>query len=244
MNKKALLHYHLFKNAGTSLDTTLKKNFSEDTGEWITKEFPANIPANREQAKDWITENKQAKCFSSHTICFPVPKIEDVELFPVIFLRHPIDRIASAYNFEKKQTTPNFGACVARNTNFAGYVEIRTSQVHDTQCSNFQAARLATMFNGPASLEDKATRALKELPFVGTVENYEKSLRHLESKLQEWGLDVKLVNVIENAERAGIALEDKLISIKKELGADLYGILEEKNALDIQLWEEASKIYK
>ena len=38
---KAIFHYHLFKNAGTSLDASLKENFEAGT-EWLTEEFPAN----------------------------------------------------------------------------------------------------------------------------------------------------------------------------------------------------------
>ena len=44
--KTVILHYHLFKNAGTSLDAAFKENFSEESGEWVTKEFPAQPSQN------------------------------------------------------------------------------------------------------------------------------------------------------------------------------------------------------
>jgi len=36
MARTILIHYHLFKNAGTSLDAVLKENFGD---KWITREF-------------------------------------------------------------------------------------------------------------------------------------------------------------------------------------------------------------
>ncbi|WOD06199.1 hypothetical protein [Marinomonas sp. GJ51-6] len=101
--KTVILHYHLFKNAGTSLDAAFKENFSVEQGEWVTREFSAQPAKNREELKQWIIDNPQAKCFSSHTAIFPVPHIDGINIIPVIFYRHPIDRIASAYSFEKKQ---------------------------------------------------------------------------------------------------------------------------------------------
>ena len=86
---KAIFHYHLFKNAGTSLDASLKENFEAGT-EWLTEEFPANPAKNRELVKQWVENNKEAKCFSSHTALLPVPKVQGLELLPVIFIRHPI----------------------------------------------------------------------------------------------------------------------------------------------------------
>jgi hypothetical protein len=49
--KTVFLHYHLFKNAGASLDAALKENFSDADNEWVTKEFPAQPTKNREQVK-------------------------------------------------------------------------------------------------------------------------------------------------------------------------------------------------
>jgi hypothetical protein len=71
-----ILHYHLFKNAGTSLDVAFKDNFSEEQGEWVTREFPAQLNENREKVKQWIIDNPQARCFSSHTAILPPPSRE------------------------------------------------------------------------------------------------------------------------------------------------------------------------
>lgn len=236
--RTVILHYHLFKNAGTSLDAAFKENFKGD--EWVTKEFPAQPNKNREQVRQWIIDNPQAKCFSSHTAVLPVPEIEGIKIIPVIFIRHPIDRIASAYSFEKKQGGRGFGSTLARNTTLGGYIETRLSLDHDRQCRNFHAHRLAAMYPGQPDTEaDRAMVAIKELPFVGIVERYADSLETLESLLKSEGFEsIKLKPVEKNVSR-GVkkSLDEKLNEVGKQIGADIYSLLINMNETDLKVWE-------
>ena len=239
--KTVILHYHLFKNAGTSLDAALKENFSEEKGEWVTKEFPGQPAKNREQLKQWIIDNPQAECFSSHTAIFPVPVIEGIKIIPVIFYRHPIDRMASAYSFEKKQGGEGFGPVLARNTSLGGYIETRLALGHDRQCRDFHAHRLATMFGEKQG--DEATRAkiaIEKLPFVGLVEKYSESLEHLEALLASEGFEgIKLKPVEKNVSR-GVkkTLDEKLSEIKEQLGESIFNKLLLANEVDLSVWEK------
>lgn len=237
--RTVILHYHLFKNAGTSLDAAFKENFNEDNGEWVTKEFPAQPTLNREQVKQWIIENPQAKCFSSHTANLPVPVIDGVKVIPVIFFRHPIDRIASAYSFETKQGGESYGATLARESTLAGYIETRLSAKGDRQCRDFHAHRFAMMF--PNEVGDEAARAqmaIEQLPFVGLVEKYSESLAHLESLLKAEGFeDIKLKPVEKNVSR-GVKkiLDEKMNDIKAQLGEEFFSNLVLANEIDLNIW--------
>lgn len=238
--RKVILHYHLFKNAGTSLDAAFKENFSEDKGEWVTKEFPAQPATNREKVREWILDTQSAKCFSSHTAIFPVPTFEEIEVIPVIFYRHPIDRIASAYSFEKKQGGTGFGSVLARNTSLAGYIETRLSLQYDRQCRDFHSSRLSTMYS--QEFGDELTRSLKainELPFIGLVEEYDCSLKQLNEYINEntsfeIELEVKKVNV---SNREILPLEEKLEKIKQKVGEQLYEELLKANEIDLKLYD-------
>ena len=55
-NKTIILHYHLFKNAGTSIDSILKDNFDD---QWVSKEFK-NALSNSAQVTEWIQDNPNA----------------------------------------------------------------------------------------------------------------------------------------------------------------------------------------
>ncbi len=146
--KSIILHYHYFKNAGTSVDAVLQQNFP---GQWLTAEFDGM--ENHIAVADWICAHPEAAAFSSHTAQFPLPEIADLRIVPIVFLRHPLDRIRSAYAFEKKQVSDNYGAKLAKQTDFSGYIRTRLDNPHDLQCRNFQTFRLARAVPGPRSSE-------------------------------------------------------------------------------------------
>jgi len=68
--RSVVLHYHLFKNAGSSVDEMLRQNFP---GRWITQEF--NLPpGERAQALlAFVQQNPQVDAISSHSALLPVP---------------------------------------------------------------------------------------------------------------------------------------------------------------------------
>lgn len=241
--RKVILHYHLFKNAGTSLDAAFKENFSEEKGEWVTKEFPNQPAANREQVRQWILDNPQAKCFSSHTAHFPVPIFDDIEVFPVVFIRHPLDRIASAYLFEKQQQSDSFGAVLAKHTSLKGYIESRLSLHNDKQCRNFHCERISSRtFNKESSLLDNALETAKTLPFVGVVENFNKSIAELEKLLGCFGIgDVNLVAKEANVTRKNRSLEEKLERLENDIGPSTWSKLKEANKYDLAFYKILSK---
>lgn len=237
--RKVILHYHLFKNAGTSVDAALKENVAPE--EWVTREFPLQPNVNREQVSEWILNNIQARIFSSHTAYLPPPKLEGVKVLPVIFIRHPIDRIASAYAFEARQTGDSFGAVLARNTNLSGYIQVRLAIPNDHQCRNFHIHRLSMMFDKSyGGALTRAKMALTALPFVGIVERFDWSLMRLESWLQSEGFDgLRLRPIRKNVSRPISELQDRLRKIERELGETIYRRLIEENEDDLILYEEA-----
>lgn len=241
--RKVILHYHLFKNAGTSLDAAFKENVAPE--EWVTKEFPAQPKANREQVAQWILDNPQAKIFSSHTAFLPPPELQDIKVLPVIFIRHPIDRIASAYAFEAKQGGDSFGAVLARNTTLAGYIETRLALAHDRQCRNFHMQRLAMMFGEKVGDEfARAQKALRALPFVGIVDNFADSMARLEQWLRSEGFqDFRLKPVEKNVSRGTKkTLDVKLMELRAEIGELIFQKLEDENKEDLILYKNALNI--
>lgn len=240
---KAIFHFHLFKNAGTSLDASLKENFEEGS-EWLTEEFPANVAKNRDLVKQWVENNKSAKCFSSHTAQLPVPCVDFFKLLPVIFIRHPIDRIASAYSFERKQGGNGFGSVLARNTSLKGYIESRIALGHDRQCKNFHTERFAYMFGVENGSElQRAKMAVEQLPFVGIVENYDESLKKLELWLIDEGFEgISIAPKAHNVSRdRSKSIDEKIAEIRDEIGEHTYELLCQSNKDDFELYELAKQ---
>ena len=95
--RKVIIHYHIFKNAGTSIDRMLKESFSERWANYDKPEPTSKIsPAELEE---FILDNPDLMAVSSHHAVPPLPD-KHLEVYPIILLRHPIDRAYSAYLFE------------------------------------------------------------------------------------------------------------------------------------------------
>lgn len=175
--RTVLLHYHLFKNAGTSVDKNLQLNFDE---RWITGEFPPGREAtNAHLVARWIEEHPDVIAFSSHTAEGPVPVLNNTRIISILFLRDPVARIRSAYLFERSQKANTWGAQLAKKCSFQEYVRIRLEKPTDRQCRNFQTFRLAQFKPGPESEIDRACAALSEITVLGFVEHFNASMQHL-----------------------------------------------------------------
>ena len=222
-----ILHYHLFKNAGTSIDSILQENFGE---QWITKEFKSVIN-NTPEVIQWINENPQAIAFSSHTMNGPIPKIDGVKIISIAMLRDPVKRIISAYKFERMQNSDSWGAQLAKQLSFEEYVVKRLQEERDTQCRNFQTSRLATLRPGDEPKIQRAIEALNDLSVVGIVEDFNKSLKKIASKILE---------EFPNYEYE-IAHSNKSKLFDFELSPALNQLLKECNKSDYRLWKVAKK---
>lgn len=183
MTRTILLHYHLFKNAGTSVDHILKANFGD---RWVTREFSTETRDNSAQVAAWIESTPDAVAFSTHTAVGPIPDVPGVRVLSVMMLRDPVARIRSAYRFEVTQQSDSWGAQLAKDHDLEGYVEARLARNGDRQCRNFQTTRLAMMVPGRGGERARALAALRRLTVVGLVEDFEGTLRRLEAALRPW----------------------------------------------------------
>lgn len=181
MTRTVILHYHLFKNAGTSLDQVLKRNFGD---RWVTREFPMGSGDNSAELAEWIRSESEAIAFSTHTALGPVPEIEGTRIVSVMLLRDPIARIRSAYRFERKQEADTWGARLAKETDLEGYVRARLAQPGDRQCRNFQTHRLASLVPGDAPELDRALEGLRRLTVIGLVADFPGTLDRLGAALK------------------------------------------------------------
>lgn len=238
-NRKVILHYHLFKNAGTSLDHILKQNFK--TG-WHTHEGSGRVWRTKDIA-EYLEQHPGIIVLSSHNALLPPPVLPDTMVYPVLFIRHPIDRIRSIYEFERQQIANTEGARMAKETDMVGYIKWRLNRKGDRSIRNFQSCRLALAvpeMEGGKKLgeRERAMKAIETLPFVGVVERFDESL----VRLQEWlqpvfpHIDFKptKANVTQKAE---MTLEKRLEALKAEIGERVYGEVVEVNEVDLEVYK-------
>ncbi len=234
--RRVVAHYHLFKNAGTSVDEALKQVFG---ARWVNVEAERGHHLPAEEFQRTIESRHEPVVFSSHTASLPVPSIAKTAVLPILFLRHPIDRVASVYKFERRQfPVRTRGAAMAKLLGFRRYVKWRID--YDSTIAGFQVERLSAGSTRPGTV-DGALEVLEQLPFVGVVEHYDASLRALEAHLQQAFPDATLEAVHENVTKGRASrLEDRLEKTRAELGNALYEELVARNRGDFALHEAAS----
>jgi hypothetical protein len=237
--RPVILHYHLFKNAGTSVDELLRQNFGS---RWVAQEFAANRRENAAAVTAFIRSNPHLQAISSHTALLPVPRIEGVEIFPIIFIRHPIDRLRSAYEFERRQNANTTGARLAKTHDFAGYLRELLRNPRHRQVRNFQTFRLSHAETSRKNSElERAMAAIQSFPSVGLVERFEESLRVLEDRLRPLIPGFRVQSVHRNAALARQpATADRLAGVAALLGSELYAEVCAANADDLAIYDQVS----
>jgi len=240
MSKRpVIVHFHLFKNAGTSVDTVLKNNFG---GRWIEIEGAADRKLTPEALTEFIEANPQFDAISSHTAIVSLPVMENAKIIPIFFFRHPLDRIRSAYDFERKQDAQTPGAIKAKEGDFESYMDWRMSTSTPWQVSEFHAFRLKDFHEfTPAKQRQlflpRAKKALDSIPVVGLVENFDESMTRLETYIRGFfpGFEGESVHANRTVDRA-LELSENVNKFRDRIGSDVFSKLLENNAVDLELY--------
>ena len=240
--RHVILHYHLFKNAGTSLDHILKQNFKHG---WHEHEGPG--PGWRaEDVTSYLQQHPEIVVLSSHTALLPQPVLPDTTIYPIIFIRHPLDRIRSIYEFERKQIADTEGARMAKETDMTGYIKWRLHRKGDRSIRDFQSYRIA--FATPLSIDgiklneqERTVKAIATMPFIGVVERFDESLAQLQAWLKPIFPHINFRPTKANVtQRTELSLQERLDAMKIEIGEDLYEELVKANAGDLSIYTSVS----
>jgi hypothetical protein len=237
--RTVVIHYHVFKNAGTSVDKALQSAFGQA---WAGFEGNGRKVTPAELA-DYVLENDAVTVVSSHLAHLPVPEIPGVRVVPVIFVRHPLDRIRSSYDFERIQQVDTPGAKAAKELDLKGYIAWRLG-IGDRAVRNLHTWRLGMGGNGPTEL-DRALDTIRRLPFVGLVERYQESLDRLTRLLGDEfpGLTLEPLHYNRTADETS-DLEGRLARLRDELGEEGFDALRRANQDDLVLWDTVREMYE
>ena len=173
-----LVHYHIYKNAGTSVDRTLSESFG---GKWASFEgAPEKSVVSNNEVADFASANPEISAISSHK-ARPFPAV--IGFFPILFLRNPIDRARSMYGFAKRDPA-QVDHALARDLSFKDYVDtwldspssvLRNYQVAHLSQASFRVPDLWRAVPRPEDLLE-ALDFLNSLPFFGLVRRFEEFL--------------------------------------------------------------------
>jgi len=237
------LHFHIFKNAGTTIDSILEKNFSNQAVR-IDIEKPAEI-LSMDIVLSYLKKNPRVKAFSSHQIRFPIQKNLDPYLIPILFIRHPIDRIFSIYSFNKRRMDDRTTAIhEAKIKTLEEYIEWSLKRKKNAVVRNFQVMFLSKNDNKSECNKkdlELATTRLRNCSVLGIVNRLDESLVVAEENLKKYFPKIDLSYVPKNVSEARRGtLQQKLDKERTEIKEKLWKELISKNELDLQLFSLAN----
>jgi hypothetical protein len=242
MSAPVLVHYHIYKNAGSSMDALLQQSFGE---RWAAFEGTRadRVPINYEQLRTFLAENPDKRAVSSHCARPPLPT---PRTRPIIMLRHPIDRARSVYHFARRDPTQPDHA-VASASSFREYVEwflprcdagvvIRNYQVIHLSDASFRYSNIEL---AQANVEDlaQAKSLLNDFGVFGLVRQFSESCRLFAAHYKHEFPELHLREVRENVSTNPAMSEDvALASARAELGTSAFAKLLRHNLLDLELY--------
>jgi len=240
--RNVIVHYHLFKNAGSSIDSILKESFGD---RWHSFD-PENSSGKYHSVElgDIIESNKEKDAFSSHCIVPPLPS-GDFTVHPIVVLRDPISRVMSAYLFEWKK---QMGLDSPKGT-LTEYIQDKFSKPRANAIEDFQTIRLsvtdvertAPRFNRhDEQILADAIDFVTSLPTLCLVEEFSSSLQLLKKYFGPIFPEIKFEEREKNkTQDTSIPLYERHENIKTLIGTDTYDELVKRNLLDIKLYSFA-----
>lgn len=246
---KICVHFHLFKNAGTTVDWSLKRNF----GNHFFSMDDGKEPRGHYSAKDvnvFLRNHPLCRALSSHKIKFPLPENKNWEFIPIVFIRNPIDRIMSVYQFEKRQKELTPGSKMAKKLDLKQYIHWRLQDGYISVITGFQTFYLSwykgIRAKGRTLCDKDFNRAIKQLQscsVVGVVERMEESMLLAEIILKRHfnGIDMSFVGQNVTIDRKD-NIEDRINMLKDEIGPELFSDMFALNKYDIALHEYTNKL--
>lgn len=239
-----ITHGHIFKNAGTTFDYALEKAFGNDFVDH--RDDKAMRQGGAEYLKQYILDNPNLKAISSHHLCNPLPESDEFKCIPVYFVRNPIDRVLSVYNFERKQKSGSKGAEMASKLSLKDYVRWRMTPEAPKVIFNYQAAYIGRTRNLKPNelvtfemLRRAVDRIQDDEVLCGTVERFNESFDRITSGLKEYFPEVDFAYKRQNSSDKGDA-SDKYAKALNELSPVLTDVID-GNAYDLALYQSVNE---
>lgn len=242
--RPVILHFHTYKNAGTTVDALLQRCFSEA---WANFDGPVEEFFIHHSEIAIIARNRpHLKAISSHQIRLPVPESPTIEFLPIVFIRRPELRVASLWRFEQRRNDDHPRSRIARERGFKEWVADTISGPYAPLICNSQTLLFSFQLNnrtliGDPNVFDFALENFRKLDFIGVVEKLSECIKVYQRMYGEAIPEFRYEGISARnvTGRIDLSTEEQLKEIAKELGPDLFQALQNKNAHDIALYEIA-----
>jgi hypothetical protein len=242
-----IFHNHLFKNAGSTIDWALRRNFGKA---FVDHRDNRNMQRGAAYLGPYFSENPWILALSTHHFRPPLPTLEKVRFITIMMFRHPIERVLSVYNFERQQIhADTLGAKFARDHDLREYVLWRMRPDVPPTIRNFHVYRSLPMRIkwqvqfGENEFED-AKRYVRSVNLLGFVDSFDESMVSFENALRTRYLDIDLSyraqNIFQDFDEPR---EYRIEKLKRLIGEDVFHLLVKENKYDVELYNYARQLF-
>jgi len=247
VDRPIILHFHIFKNAGTTIDWILKKNFGNQAAELSNPDHDAII--NMRVLQYYFELHPNVKSLSSHQFRFPIPQVAGLYFIPIVFVRHPIDRIYSIYHHFRRWEENHEFYKRAKELTLKEFIEWYLqsddySIINNGTMKNSQVCFLSDLLDlSQISLHhlDLAIQNTKSCQILGVVERTNESLVLAETILKNHfdNIDLSYISQNVNPERHD-DYKKRIELFREAVGDKLFDKIMQNNEMDFQLYQEAN----
>jgi hypothetical protein len=234
--RQVILHYHIFKNAGTTVESILKNNFRARFARFDSDDH--NSTLSNGALLEFLAVHPEIVAVTSHHLRPPKP-VDDCFVFhDVLFVRHPVARLWSIYEFYRRtdlETDPLAAAAKARSAQEFFQLLIDDYPFHS---NNAQVNLLASAGGKLPSESDlpRAAEVIRQATALGVAELFDESTVVAESCLGRAFRGLDFSYVAQNV-TAGLpmSLDVQLARFQKHCGEEIFNRIINLNQLDLAL---------
>jgi len=233
----AIVHYHIFKNGGSTIDAILEREFPGRFATIHGSDPDAALDAG--DLIDFLAVHPEIAAVSSHHLRYPKPVERRTVFFDCCFLRHPLARLYSTYQHFRRSDSPALIARWARSydppkfaARLIGEAPHLVSDAQVTQLAN------AGAFVRPADGQDleRAAVVVREMALPGLVEMFDESLAAAEYFLRPAFPTLRLEYIPTNVSDVGRSAAEQPREYWEGIwGKEVCGRLLRMNEMDLEL---------
>ncbi len=252
--RTVICHYHIYKNSGTSFDKLLTDNYG-DQHICFDGPFPF-FTIDQEQLARIIERRPNIIAFSSHQIQLPAPPSLDINVLPVVFVRHPLLRVLSIYKFKRQTYDGTTTSKAATEMSLGEWVEYCFSNPHEiTHISNAQTRMLGGVYRQKTLMRRKpnmmeydikqALRNIKTVELLARTEYFGNDVSRFPELLNNYNVNFEYNDIAPQNTTSmdhSQTVDERLNKLCGQIGQSLYHKLEEANKQDIQIFDYVSSL--
>ena len=235
-----LIHYHIFKNAGSTIEYALERAFGK---QFVRLHGPrADSLLDNGAVTKFLAGRPEIVAVSSHHLLYPKPVDPGFVFFDLCFLRDPLQRLQSVYKYLRRVAPVDGLGYRAKEMDLAAFLDLLVRE-HPQVVNDVQVNMLANggVYTRPPSRTDLqvALDNLRTVSVLGVVDLFDESLVAAEYFLRPAFPNLQFQYVKQNVSPTDGDTSVFPGPLEERLGAGLHAQLRRLNELDYALLDSA-----